>query len=140
MKIKVKDFWEEIGTVFTNTSDIISDDNDDYVVLPKGTFIIMGQDAHGFDLYEIKRGKNIYFEAGFVNEEQEFNVYYMQPIEVLDILIEAWNKKIVTLSAEGWTTNNNEAHFNLSPYLYNLENLVLAKNILQKNDSSKNSQ
>ncbi len=144
MKIKVQDFWEQIGTVFTNEEDIVSEvsekgkerGEEPFTVLKKGTYIIVNQDSHGYDLYDIKTGRNVLFESGWIPDEKEFDVFYMPPIETLDLLIESLNKKIVILSSEGWSVNDNP-HFDLSPYLHFMESLVHAKNILVQ-DKSKN--
>ena len=146
MKIKVQDFWEHIGTVFTNKDDIYSSvsekgkerGEEPFLILPKGTFIIVNQDSHGYDLYDIKKGKLTFFETGWVDDQKEFDVFYTPPIETLDLLIEALNKKIIILSAEGWSPNS-ENHFDLTPYLTFMESIVQAKNILQMDDSLDNS-
>jgi len=138
MKINTADFWENIGMVFENPDDIYSEvsedgeelDDESFCVLQKGTYSIIGRETHGYDLYEIKTGKLHFFEPGWV-DDLEFNVFYMNPNDTLDILIEAVNKKIIQLAAEGWVVDPENKYFNLLPYMQYLESLVYSKKIVE---------
>jgi len=135
MKIKVNDFFENIGTVFRNPKDILQENEYEgnkyeYVLLPQGTYLIMNQDNDGFDLYDIQKNKNVFFEDGLVDADMEFEVFYTNPKEVLDLMIESLNKKIIQLSAEGWTVDPENKFFNLSPYIDRLNTLVTLKAVI----------
>jgi len=142
MKINTENFWENIGTVFNNTEDIKSSvsekgkerGEEEFTVLPKGTYMIVLKDSHGYELYDINKDKIFLFEPGWI-EDKDFDIFYMNPNETLDILITALNKKIIQLSSEGWVIDSENKYFDLSPYINFLDSIVKTKVILDQKES-----
>jgi hypothetical protein len=142
MKINASEFWEEIGTVFNNPEDILAEEYNIYddittkfVLLTKGTYLIMDKDDFGYKLYDIVREKNKFFEAGWVEEDLEFETVHIQPLEVLELAAESITKTILTLTSEGWEANPEDRYFDLTPEIKKLETIVTTLKILKKEDS-----
>jgi hypothetical protein len=143
MKINVNDFWEEIGTVFQNPEDIkateynkYDDTTSEFMLLPKGTYLIVDKDSHGYNLYDIDKGKNVFFEAGWLDEDDpiEFEVLHIEPKEVIKLAIESFTKKIMTLTADGWEINPDNEYFDLTPEIRKLATLQETLKILEMNE------
>jgi len=141
MKLKVSDFYESIGTVFINTKDIIEtqqsyneDDkasDSEFVVLREGTYIIVDSDSHGYNLYNISKNKNVFFEIGWVDENKEFQTVYTPPIETLELMIDSMSKRIIQLTSDGWVLDNENKYFNLSPEIEKLTILTTTYNAIK---------
>jgi len=141
MKIKVSEFWEEIGTVFNNPEDIIveeyskyDDTKSDFILLKKGTYLIVDKDSHGYRLYDLDKGKNAFFEAGWIDDDIEFDTIHTPPIEVLELALESITKTILALTADGWEVNPDNQYFDLTPEIKKLETIKIALKALAGTD------
>jgi len=123
MKITTEDIWNHIGTVFHNPEDLNSvpseEDDFSFVVLPKGTYLIVDAEDSVVYLYDIEKNINHSFEPYFV-PFTEFETVYIQPEEMLRLIIDSLTKKIVTLTSEGWSVDSDNKHFDLTPELQKL--------------------
>ena len=135
MKININNFFQEIGTVFINPKDIIhkyTDSDEDFIILPKGTYIIADSQQQGYELYDIKNNKNVFFESSWADENTEFETIYISPKESIEFLIESVVKNISVLSSEGWAEG--KEYFDLNPFIEKLQVLVNTLNILKNLD------
>jgi len=137
--MKVSEFPFEIGTVFENPKDIKAEEYNKYddiktefTILPRGTYLLVDKDSHGFDLYEINENKNVFFEASWLDEDTNFETLYVDPKTILELAIDSITKKILTLSSEGWTADPNNKYFDITPYLYKLETLQIALDTINR--------
>jgi hypothetical protein len=130
MKINASEFWEEIGTVFNNPEDIIAeeynkydDTKSEFTLLKKGTYLIVDKDSHGYRLYDIDKGKNVFFEAGWLDDDIEFETIHTPPLEVLELALESITKTIMNLTSEGWEINPDNQYFDLTPEIKKLQTI-----------------
>ena len=137
MKININDFWQEIGTVFNNPEDLMSgknhEEDEEFVVLPKGTYLIVDKDTHGYKLYEIYKNKNVFFEPDWILD-QEFVTVYTPPQETLELALDSVTKTILTLTAEGWKEDPDNPHFDITPELYKLQVITDALSIIKQDN------
>jgi hypothetical protein len=146
--MKVANMWEEIGTVFENPKDIIAeeynkyeDTTSEFTLLKKGLYLIVSRDSHGYRLYDIKKGKNVFFEAGWLEDEDEdieFQVIHTPPIETLELALESITKTILALTDDGWEVNPDNQYFDLTPELVKLATIQEALNTLKGFDGTQN--
>jgi hypothetical protein len=145
LKIKLSEFWEEIGTVFNNPENIIAEEYNKYddtvskfTLLKKGTYLIVDKDSHGYRLYNIDKGKNVFFEAGWLDDDIEFDVIHTPPLEVLELALESITKTILTLTSDGWEANPDNQYFDLTPELKKLKIIQEAVQTLKGIENEQN--
>ena len=135
MKISVNDFWKEIGTVFNNPEDLMSgknhDQDEEFIVLPKGVYLIIDKDSHGYRLYDINKNCNVFFEPDWI-QDQEFTTIYTPPIETLELALDSITKTILELTAEGWVEDPSNKYFDITPELQKLQIITNALNIIKQ--------
>jgi hypothetical protein len=136
MKVKAEELWDHIGTVFINPKDLYAKEHDkyldedyDFLALPKGTYLIIDTDDSVVNLYDIQKNMNYSFEPYFV-QDQEFETMYIDPVEMLKLAVDSMIKRIMTLTAEGWTVDPENKYFNLTPELQKLAGLKYALGIV----------
>jgi hypothetical protein len=136
-KLNVNNLWEEIGTVFKVPKDITAteynkydDKTNEFTLLEKGDYLIVDKDSHGYNLYEINKGKNVFFETGWIEGEMEFDIFHIEPKEVLKLAVESFTKRIMTLTAEGWEVNPENKYFDLTSDIRKLNTLQEALKVL----------
>jgi hypothetical protein len=136
MKIKSEDLWNHVGTVFYVPEDLYAEEYDKYndehhkfLLIPKGTYLIVDTNESVVNLYDIKNNINRSFEPYFA-EDKEFDTVYVPSTEILKFAIDSITKRIMELTAEGWTADPDNEYFNLTPELQKLSVLKATLQIL----------
>ena len=140
MKEKIIKFFNELGTVFYNPGDIKSnyDDNEEFTILPEGTYLIVDIDntlGTVLSLYDIKHKKNVSFEIGWVDEDTEFDIIDISPLEVVNMALDSKTKNILQLASDGWEINRENKYFDLTPEIKKFETLAEMKRILERKEN-----
>jgi len=143
--MKVSELWQYLGSVFENPNDLKGynynkheDETTEFTLLEKGTYIIVNKDSHGYQLYDIDKGKNVFFEAGWIEDEvpePEFKIIHIPATEALELLIESLTKTIITLTAEGWSENPDNKYFDLTPEVTRLKTIQDILNSLKNEEN-----
>jgi hypothetical protein len=140
--MKISEMWEQIGTVFNVPEDIIGKSYDKYedkttefVLLKRGVYLIIGKDSHGYRLYDIVNSKNVFFEAGWLDDDIEFETIHTPPLEVLELALESITKIIMNLTSEGWEINPDNQYFDLTPEIKKLQTIQATIDLIKHTQS-----
>ena len=101
--VKSEDLWDSIGDVIHVPKDIKSS-------IKKGVYLILETQENLVLLYNIKNNKLVETQP---IEGEEFTTIYTPPIEKLELMQEAFIKRILQLSSEGWTEIENPEPYDL---------------------------
>ena len=133
LRLKSDNLWKHIGDVIMVSKDIKWLENEPEINLKKGTYQIVEVHEHGTVMFNIKNNQLV--DTEHFNDE-EFISIYMDPIDRVDLLIDAVTKQSLQLSSDGWTKIKEPTQFSMdiTPYLEKLEllNVMKASLILGK--------
>lgn len=122
-----EDFFN-VGTAFRAKEDIKAradeyEESEEFLLLKKGDYIVIEINDDGVELYDIKKGKPVYFELSWLDPTPEtmskFSIFNLPPEETIEMGVDFYTKKIMQLSSEGWSTDNEM--LDLTPYVRKFE-------------------
>jgi hypothetical protein len=116
MFITLNNFKDHIGEIVQSPEDVL-DYTNKYILIPKGTYLILHRSKHIYDLYEIINREIVSVEPSEV--DCSFQMLPTPLVERLELATEGLIKLIVQLASEGWGLGTGD--LNLAPYFDLLE-------------------
>ena len=134
MRLESDDLWKHIGDVILVPEDIKWLEDEPEINLKKGTYQIVDVHEHGTTMFNIKN--NQLAETEPFNDEV-FNTIYMDPLDRVDLLIDAVTKQSLQLSSDGWSIikEPTKHSMDITPYLEKLELMNVMKASLKAGKS-----